>query len=182
MPSPVSNGHGEAHSDVMTWLGNYRAATPKVRLSDNTSVRLDWANEVQPDALLRLDTAQGGQSRVDEDDYIEGAPELVAEVAASSVSYDLHEKMNVYQRNRVQEYLVWQIYDNRLDWFEWREGQYVPLEPDAEGVIRSRVFPGLHLAVSALLAGDLAQVLATLQRGLQTEEHAAFVARLQEQG
>ncbi len=178
MPSLISNDHSAAHAAMAALLGAYFLATPKIRFNDNASVRLDWANEVQPDLLLRLDAAQGGQSQVDADNYIQGAPELVVEIAASSVSYDLHEKLNLYQRSGVREYLVWQIYDNRLDWFEWREGQYVPLEPDAEGVICSRVFPGLHLAVNALLEGDLAQVSATLQRGLESEAHAAFVARL----
>jgi hypothetical protein len=42
--------------------------------------------------------------------------------------------------------------------FERRhEGQYVPLVPDDDGIIRSHVFPGLQLAVDALLAGDMAE-------------------------
>jgi hypothetical protein len=60
------------------------------------------------------------------------------------------------------------------------EGKYVALQPDAGGVIHSRIFPGLHLAVDALLAGDMVKVAAVLQQGLQTEEHAAFVRRLKE--
>ena len=74
--------------------------------------------------------------------YLEGAPELIVEVAASSASYDLHEKLNVYQRNGVQEYLVWQIYEHRLDWFVLEGGKYVALQPDADGIIHSRIFPG----------------------------------------
>jgi len=45
-------------------------------------------------------------------------------------------------------------------------------------VIRSDVFPGLWLDVPALLKGDLARVLATLQRGLRSVEHAEFVTEL----
>jgi Uma2 family endonuclease len=178
MPSPVSASHGQAHGIVIAWLGTYCAVTPQVGLYDNTTVRLDADNEVQPDALLRLESALGGRSRISKDGYLEGAPELVVEVAISSAAYDLHDKLRVYRRNGVQEYVVWQIYDERVDWFVLREGEYVPLTPDEAGVVRSHVFPGLWLAVPTLLAGDLAEVLAVLQQGLATEEHAAFVERL----
>ncbi|MBD2313217.1 Uma2 family endonuclease [Desertifilum sp. FACHB-1129] len=177
MPSPLRHQrHGRPHSAIITWLGVYRAATPGVDLSDNATVRLDFDNEPQPDALLRID--RGGQSMISEDDYIEGAPELIAEIAASTVSYDLHEKLRVYRRNQVQEYLVWRTYDQQLDWFRLSNEEYVRLEPNAEGVICSQVFPGLWLAVSALLEDNLAEVLATLQHGLQTAEHQAFVEQL----
>lgn len=170
--------HGRPHGWIVGWLTVYSAATLGVSLGDNTSVRLDADNEVQPDALLRLDDALGGRSRISDDDYVEGAPELIVEIAASSASYDLHEKLKVYRRNGVQEYVVWQIYDMRLDWFRLSEGAYVPLQPDADGVIRSQVFPGLHLNGTRLLAGDMGGVLAELQKGLATAEHAAFVEGL----
>jgi Uma2 family endonuclease len=178
MPSAVKRSHGDAHADMITWLGMYRVATPGVRLSDNATVRIDEENEPQPDALLRIESEEG-TCQISEDDYIEGAPELIVEVAASSASYDLHEKLNTYQRNGVQEYLVWQLYEHRLDWFELRESEYVVLQSDADGIIHSRVFPGLHLAVDALLAGDMAKVIAVLQQGLQTEEHTVFVQHLE---
>jgi Uma2 family endonuclease len=181
MPSAVRNSHSEAHGDVILWLGTYRVATPGVHLGDNATVRLDVDNEVQPDALLRLDHALGGQSHISADDYVEGAPELIAEIAASSASYDLYDKLHVYRRNGVQEYVVWQVYDKRVDWFRLSEGQYVSLTPDAAGVVHSQVFPGLCLAVTALLDGDLTRVLAELQKGLETAEHAAFVERLSSQ-
>ena len=181
MPSPVSAIHSESHVQITTWLGTYCAATPGIRAGDNATVRLDVDNEVQPDALLRLEPQAGGHSRISADGYVEGAPELIVEIAASSATYDLRDKLRVYRRNGVQEYLVWQVYDNRLDWFRLSEGEYVPVTPDAEGVIRSQVFPGLHLAVDKLLEGDLAVVLAELQKGLATPEHAAFVERLAQQ-
>lgn len=177
--SPVrANSHGRPHAQIVGWLLVYSAATPGVDVQDNSTVRLDIDNEPQPDALLRIEPRVGGNSRISEDDYIEGAPELIAEIAASSASYDMNAKLNAYRRNGVQEYIVWQIYENRLDWFRLQEGRYVSLEPDAEGVIRSQIFPGLWLSVNALREGDLAQVLAVLQQGLQTAEHQAFVAHL----
>ncbi|HAA26656.1 MAG TPA: hypothetical protein DCE56_01950 [Cyanobacteria bacterium UBA8553] len=180
--SPVrANGHGKPHAEIIGWLLVYEAATVGVYLADNTTVRLDADNEPQPDALLRIEPEVGGNSRISDDDYVEGTPELVAEIAASSASYDLNDKLNAYRRNGVQEYIVWQIYENRLDWFRLQEGRYVALHPDEAGIIRSEIFPGLWLAVNALREGDMAGVLAVLQQGLQTAEHQAFVERLNPQ-
>jgi Uma2 family endonuclease len=104
VPSPVSfDNHGGLHFDLITWLGQYRVATPGVRGGDNTSLRLDLDNEPQPDAFLMVLPTHGGQARIDEDGYVAGAPELIAEVAASSASYDLHDKLNAYRRNGVLE-------------------------------------------------------------------------------
>ncbi|MEK7833573.1 MAG: Uma2 family endonuclease, partial [Acidobacteriota bacterium] len=115
------------------------------------------------------DEAKGGLSRVTEDDYLEGSPELIVEVASSSASYDLREKLNVYRRNGVQEYIVWRVYDEEIDWFSLQNEQYVPLQPDESGIIESRVFPGLRLNVAAMLSGDLAKVLADLQDGINAK-------------
>jgi hypothetical protein len=179
VPSPVrSASHAQPHGLIITWLGVYAAATPGVELNDNATVRLDLDNEPQPDALLRLDERLGGQSRLSPDDYIEGGPELIAEIAASSAAYDVHDKLRAYRRNQVQEYLIWQVYEHRLDWWRLQEGTYVPLQADTRGIVRSEVFPGLWLAVPALLEGNLADVLATLQIGLATPEHQAFTEQL----
>jgi Uma2 family endonuclease len=135
-------------------------------------------NEPQPDALLRIDEACGGRSRISEDDYVEGAPELIVEIASSSASYDLHDKLKVYRRNGVQEYIVWQVIEQKLDWFSLQGGEYIHLQPDNFGLIRSRIFPGLDLPVAALLAGDLAAVLARVQKSTATEIHKVFVEQL----
>ncbi|MGB3491424.1 MAG: Uma2 family endonuclease, partial [Elainellaceae cyanobacterium] len=172
--------HGKPHGDLMVWLGTYKVATRGVELADNTTVRLDLDNEPQPDAALFIDSGLGGRVQISEDDYLEGAPELIAEVAASSASYDLGDKKNAYRRNGVQEYIVWQMFENRLDWFVLQEGEYVALTPDADGVIRSRVFPGLWLSVEALRSGEMQTVLAVLQQGLASAEHGAFVQKLSE--
>lgn len=164
MASPLRiKSHGKPHAHIMGWLVTYEAATPGVEVADNTTVILDIDNEPQPDALLRIET--GGQSQITEDDYVAGAPELIVEIAASSASYDLHAKLNVYRRNQVQEYLVWRVYDRQFDWFRLNEGEYFQPEPNSEGIICSQVFPGLWLDKTALLAGDLAKVLAVLQAG-----------------
>lgn len=177
VPSPVrSKSHGKPHGRLITWLGVYEAATPGVDLNDNATVQLDLDNEPQPDALLRIET--GGQSHITADDYIEGAPELIAEVAASSAAYDLHDKKRVYRRNGVQEYLVWQVLEQKFDWFCLQDGEYKLLEPDENGIVRSQVFPGLWLIIPALLVGNMASVLATVQAGIDSADHASFVKQL----
>lgn len=178
MPPPVHASHAIAHSQIITLLGVYCAATPGVKLADNATVRLDLDNVVQPDVLLRLEPGAGGHSYISADDYIEGAPELIVEIATSSAAYDLHDKLRVYRRNRVQEYVVWQVLEGRLDWWRWDEGEYVPLAPDGRGIYASQVFPGLWLDANAMLKDDLAAALACLQVGLASKEHAAFVAEL----
>jgi hypothetical protein len=179
MPSPVRYlQHGQPHSHLNTWLGNYEAATPGVGSANNATARLDMGSEPQPDLMLLINPACGGQVRISADDYIERGAELVAEISASSVALDLGERLRAYQQNQVREYVVWRVLDRQIDWFVLRDGQYQPLAPDTEGVFRSEVFPGLWLDAPALLRGDLAAVLASVQRGTATPEHAAFVERL----
>lgn len=180
MPSPVSNEHAAPHLYLCGLLSYYLAATPGIDGGDNGTLRLDMDNEPQPDAFLRILAEHGGQARVDEDGYISGAPELAAEVARSSVSIDLHAKLHAYRRNGVREYIVWRIEDQAIDWFVLREGRYEPLAAGADGLYRSEVFPGLWLDAAALLRGELLIVFQTVQRGLDSPEHAAFVSRLQE--
>ena len=184
MPSPVSHTqHSMPHCDVTTWLGVYRASTPGVEGGDNGTVRLDEDNEPQPDAFLLVSPACAGQARVSKDDYVEGAPELVVEVAATSASHDLHAKLNAYRRNGVKEYIVWRVLDQAIDWFVLRGGQYERLQPvkGAAGrkLFKSETFLGLWLDAEAMLKNNLAAVLDVLRDGLSSSEHAAFVARLQ---
>lgn len=174
---PRAKAHSNPHGMVMTWLGTYSAVTPGVNFYDNPTVRLDIDNEPQPDAVLRIE--HGEQSIISDDDYIEGAPELIVEIAASSASYDLHDKLRVYHRNRVQEYLVWRTYSQQFDWFCLTNETYVALAPDTDGISRSRQFPGLWLAADDLLSSNLASVLNILQQGLATPDHQTFVSSLQ---
>jgi Uma2 family endonuclease len=182
MGSPVrAEKHGKPHGLIIGWLFNYCQVTPGIEMLDNATVILDEDNEPQPDACLRLDEAVGGRSRITEDDYIKGAPELIVEIAASTASYDLHDKMQVYRRSGVQEYLVWRAIDRAIDWFILQEGMYVKLPVDDDGTIRSRVFPRLWLAVEDLLAGNLVNLVAKLNLGLASAEYQAWgqVVRVQ---
>ncbi|NES99436.1 MAG: Uma2 family endonuclease [Sphaerospermopsis sp. SIO1G2] len=179
MPAALRyKGHGFPHSLIITWLGLYVAQTPGVEFAGNTTVRLDSDNEPQPDALLRIKSELGGQSRISNDDYIEGAPELIVEISGSTVSYDLHDKLNVYRRHGVKEYIVWRVYDQQIDWFYLDQGEYKKLAPDNLGLIASQEFPGLVLSVNALLTENLAEVLAELGKNLQSPNHQSFLEKL----
>lgn len=142
-------------------------------------MRLDEDNVPEPDALLRIPEAAGGQSQVTDRGILEGPPELVAEISNSSVSFDLHDKLDVYRRHGVQEYLVWRVREDAIDWFILREGRYERLPLNEDGFYKSEVFPGLWLAEAALRRGDLSAVSQGVKRGTDaTPEHAAFVDRL----
>jgi Uma2 family endonuclease len=177
--SPVRHKkHGGPHSRLIGWLINYEAGTPGVEASDNSTIILDIDNTPQPDGLLFVKPEHGGRVKINVDDYIEGAPDLVVEIAASSASYDLHDKFNSYRRNGVREYIVYRVLEGQVDWFVERDGRYEALAPSADGLLRSTIFPGLWLDAAALVRGDLAAVLAVVQQGLSSPEHADFVTHL----
>jgi Uma2 family endonuclease len=179
MGSPVRlDQHGEPDGLVQTWLGTYAVATKGVGHATNTSVRLGPDDVPQPDGLLRLVPECGGASRLDEKGYLQGAPELVVEVAASSASLDAREKVASYRRAGVKEYVIWRTEDGEIDWWILEEDEYRRLPTGEDGVLRSRVFPGLWLDAAGLLARDGAHLLATLQHGLQTPGHHKFVEEL----
>lgn len=157
MPSPVKiRKHGQPHYHLIVWLGMYEAKTPGVFGGDNCTIILSADNEVQPNIFL---AREDGPTVINDDDYLEGAPELIIEVAASSASYDLHTKKRLYAQHGVREYIVAQTYEQRLDWFILRQGQYESLKPDEQGILHSETFPGLRLDVAAFWAGDLARLV-----------------------
>jgi Uma2 family endonuclease len=172
----VGYRHGQASAAANFWLGYYRVKTPQVMACAHPTLMVDDANEFQPDALLRLE--QNGGSWVTDEDYLAGAPELIFEVAEDTKGYEFNEKRDIYRRIGVKEYIAWTLADKRIYWHRLQDGQYVPAETDAEGIVRSSVFPGLDLHAKALLQGDLSQVLATMQAGIASEVHAEFVKML----
>jgi hypothetical protein len=180
MPSPVRfEQHGSPHADLMAWLGVYRAATPGVRVGDNTTIRLDLSNEPQPDAVMIVEPAFGGQARIDAEGFLAGGPELVAEIAASNVSVARNSKLRVYQRHNIREYILWREEKGAIDWYVLRQGEYELLQA-MDAVLHSEQFPGLWLDAPALLRFDLGRVFQVLQQGLASPEHAAFVAQLRQ--
>ncbi len=172
--------HGGPHFNLIGLFAHYCAFTAGVEGGDNSTLRMDLDNEPQPDVFLRILPSHGGQSSTDDDDYVEGAPELVFEVAASSASYDLHDKLRAYRRNKVREYIVWRVLDREIDWFVLREERYDKVATPADGIYRSDLFGGLWLDGAALIRRDMPAALLALQGGLDSPEHGQFVAKLQQ--
>ena len=177
VPSPVSRSHGHPTYHLSTWLGNYEARTPGVEGLVDVTTLMDELGVPQPDVQLRILPEFGGQSR-NEGDYVGGAPELVTEVSKATRKIDLGPKKDDYERAGVREYIVVTRQPDAVHWFHRRGKKLVTMRRDRDGLYRSKVFPGLWLDPAALLRRDLAAVLAALERGLASPEHAAFVAKL----
>jgi Uma2 family endonuclease len=176
VPSPLGLDHGLTDHHVVLWLGAYEQATPLCQSASNVTWMMG-ESVPQPDHFLRLLPEQGGQSRT-EGLYPVGAPELAVEVAYSSASYDLHQKLELYRDAGVQEYLVVVLRTREVRWHRLLDNRYQSLEPDSAGVFRSLIFPGLWLNGIALLKGEMSAVLATVQEGLHSPDHAEFIAKL----
>jgi Putative restriction endonuclease len=181
MPSPVGREHGNHEINLGTWANCYRVGLPGLYAGTNTTTLLDDQGVPQPDVQLHIDPTHGGQTRI-EQGYVAGAPEFVAEVARSSRKTDLGPKLEDYRRAGVIEYLVVTLDPDEVHWFVRRGDRLVPHPPDTDGTYRSEVFPGLWLDPKALFADDLQTLLAVLDRGKATPEHAAFAARLAARG
>jgi hypothetical protein len=180
MPASIRfDQHSAPQGMILAWLGVYSAATPGTQSGGNATTKLDQQNDPEGDAVLLIRQESGGQSRIDRRGYITGSPELVVEITGSSSHKDLEVKLEVYRRNGVREYIVWDTIAEELYWFVLENGEYLRLEPDAGGTLRSPVFPGLWLDVGALLDGNLQRVLEVVQQGVAAPEHLEFVARLQ---
>jgi hypothetical protein len=176
MPSPLSRFHGVSDHLVTGWLCVYQAHTPGTESGGNVTTLMGSGDTPQPDDYLRVLPELGGQSR-DEGNYVGGASELLVEVCVSSASYDLNQKLELYERAGAPEYFAILMREQEIRWHRLIKNGYQLLRPIG-GIWKSRIFPGLWLDGKALLANDSAQVLATLQKGLQSPEHAAFVKKL----
>jgi Putative restriction endonuclease len=175
--SPLRRPHAMYEEELSFPLGLYRRATPGVELLPNATTILSEDNEPQPDLGLRLLEEYGGRSRLTPEEYIEGPPELLAEIAYSSWAMDMNQKRDAYQQTGVLEYLVLLVEERQLHWFDFQRGRLI--RPNREGISCSRVFPGLWLDGGALLARDSRRVQEVVQLGLASPEHARFVKRLE---
>lgn len=178
MASPQRRGNGRRNGDLYMVLRVYELETPGTHAEMNNTTILDRAGEPEPDVSLRILPEFGGQSEVNEQDYVEGPPELVIEVSDSTIRRDLTVKKDDYQRTGVREYVIVAVPKKRLMCFDLQAEREIG--PDADGVFRSRVFPGLWIDAAAALAADVRRMTAVLQQGLATSEHAEFVKRMKE--
>jgi len=175
MASPLSEEHGFQHTELVSAFVAYKNATPGTRQTGDATTILGKQSEPRPDLSLRILPEYGGQARVNDEGYLEGAPELIAEVSLSSEAIDLGAKREDYEKAGAHEYLVVALRERAIHWFDFRAGNEVR---PRKGVYRSRVFPGLWINAPALLAGDGPRLMQTLQEGLATPAHARFVQRL----
>ncbi len=109
--------------------------------------------------------------------YLHGEPDLMVEVSISSASYDLHQKKELYLAGGVREYLVVLVKEKKVLWHR-RSGKTFRLLGSQEGTYRSGIFPGLWLDAPSLFGDNMLKVIETLERGLQSPDHAAFVKQL----
>ncbi len=178
--SPLRVRHGRNHLPLGSVLFAYESRTAGTESLDNTTVILADDAEPQPDLTLRVLPANGGLTSTTDAGYVLGPPELVVEIAHASRAIDLHAKRADYARAGVPEYLVYLVDERRLRWFDLAAD--AELSPDADGVVRARQFPGLWIDGPALAARDHGRLMATLDAGLATPEHAAFAAALLARG
>jgi Uma2 family endonuclease len=176
MPSPLSVEHGDMEGEIGGWLFAYKSRTPGTAVGHNAT-SFFMADTPQADVHLRILTECGGNSWT-KDKYLAGTPELFVEICLSSAAYDLHQKFKLYQSSGVPEYLTVLMFEREIRWHVLVNGAYQVMPPGADGLWRSRIFPGLWLDGPALLAGDSQRLLARLDEGLRSTEHEAFVAKL----
>jgi Uma2 family endonuclease len=170
--------HGEARADLCGFLAMYRIDKPPVEAAIRPTIILDDLNEPQPDLTIFLSHDFGGTSFINSDGFIEGPPELIGEVVPDHRYYALHEKMDVFARSGVQEYVVWRVMEKQVDVFHLRERQYRHIRPDSDGLVKSKVFPGLWIDVLALQSREARKAFEVVQQGTASPENAAFVERL----
>jgi Putative restriction endonuclease len=176
VPSPLSLNHGERDSTIIGWLCYYAFRTPGCHVGNNTTWEM-LESVPQPDVHLRIEPEHGGQSSVI-GKYPVGAPELAVEICLTSTEVDFGPKLRLYERAGVREYITLELLAKRIVWRVLRDRVYQALEPDADQVFRSIVFPGLWLDQDAFWRNDGTRMLATLEAGLATAEHQEFAARL----
>lgn len=176
MPSPVSREHSRYHVSVVSWLWRYAQMTPGCECGDNATWYM-LGSAPQPDAFLRILPAHGGQSGEDRNCY-GGAPELSVEVCMTSTEVDFGPKLALYQRAGVQEYVTIELLLRRITWRVLDSGSYKQMHPDADGILKSRRFPGLWLDIEAFWADDGKRLMSTADAGLATGEHRQFAASL----
>ncbi len=180
MASPVHFAHGRYHTFAIHWLSTFVDNTIGLEIADNVSTRLGNDSEVQPDICVLIDKRAGGQVHIGKK-YLKGAPEFVVEIAASSASFDLRDKMQLYRRHGVREYLVLTVYEQETHWFTLdADHLFRPLLPDEKGIFHSVVFPGLRFEAGPFWRREWAKLHAVLQEGMASPEYAAFAAQLQE--
>jgi Uma2 family endonuclease len=173
---PLGKLHAKGHVLMSAIMAAYAGYTPGVEALSDATLILGKDDEVQPDLLLRVLPTLGGKSADAYDQFIQGSPELVCEVAYSSRAIDLHLKRRRYAQAGVLEYIVLCLEPREIRWFDFATGSMIT--PNDSGVLRSKAFPGLWMANQSVLQLDYLAVMDKLTEGLASAEHAAFATEL----
>lgn len=181
-PSPLGVDHSDAQAHLIAVFLAYAGGTPGLQAGDNATTILGREDEVQPDLFLRIRPQYGGQSRdiVSKGKFlkqkgvrfIEGAPELLAEVCHTSRAIDLHLKKKRYIIAGVLEYLVVCLNPQKIYWFDLKN--QTELTVGGDGILRSIVYPGLWLDTGALFRCDYATLMDRIAAGMRTAEYEEF--------
>jgi Uma2 family endonuclease len=131
--------------ELLAFFGPERAYRP---LPAPVELRITPYDVVQPDLVVlpRTFVSQQGLRN-----FIEEPPLLVVEILSpSTASSDRRAKMALYARFGVPEYWIVDPDRPRLDAYTLADRAYVPIDEEETGQVRSRVFPGLVVAVDSL--------------------------------
>lgn len=175
MASPAGLPHGKHVVMLASVLGQYQAQTDGVEAASDATVILNDTGEPRPDLFLRVLPEFGGGTRT-EGLYLAGPPELVIEIAHSTMAIDLYDKKVAYRRSGVGEYIVVCLEPETIYWFDLEKDR--PRKLAAGGIVKSKRFPGLWIDSTALFPGDIKRLLRVLNEGLASPAHARFVRRL----
>jgi Uma2 family endonuclease len=173
--SPLRLPHSDDQEELGFLLGLYRRATPGTQVLHGATTILGPESEPQPDLGLRIRPEYGGQTNDTEKKYVAGPPELLIEIAYSTRAPDMHAKKRDYRLAGVREYIVVCVEERELHWFRFPSGR---IRPGADGICRSRIFPGFWIDEVALLARESSRLAEVLNQGLASPAHAAFVEQL----
>jgi Uma2 family endonuclease len=177
MASPARTPHG-SHGPLLSFiLTTYAFATQGTQVLADVTTILGEQSELQPDLCLRILTDYGGQTHEDAEQYLHDGPELVAQISHSTLTLDLGVRRADCQQAGVAEYIVVDIPNQQLHWFDLQSDRLI--NPTQGGIARSRVFPGLWIDPVALFAGDGQRITEAIQQGIASAAHARFVQRLQ---
>jgi Uma2 family endonuclease len=176
MMAPMRHPHGRFDRLLSVVFLEYEDATPGVETAGGITVLLGAKNVPEPDGVMYVLPEYGGQASISDDQYFSGAPEMVIEIAHSTVAIDLHDKRTAYKRAGVLEYMVVCIEEKEVVFLNLPLGKRI--KPDSRGILKSQVFPGLWLDTKALFDRQMRGLKATIRRGLNSPEHTAFVKTL----
>ena len=177
MPSPISRIHCDFHARLFGWLWTFGSATPGCTLLPAGTWLMSDDSAPQPDLAFCILSERGGQSSI-EGEYSAGVPELIVEISYTTGARDSGIKQRLYERSGVLEYIIVKPQKRQIVWNELAAGKYREIQPGADGLLRSRVFPGLWLNAEALWNNDHTALSKAIQQGTSTPEHAGFVRKL----